>query len=313
MNAPPRAPWLKVDGVMLLDKPTGISSNAALQRVKRALRAAKAGHSGTLDPLASGLLPLCLGEATKFAGILLDADKAYEAHVRLGVRTSTGDAEGAVLETRPVSVSATDLQVACERLTGEIDQIPPMYSALKVAGRPLYDYARAGVTLERSPRRIRIERFDVLGFEAHTARLAVICSKGTYIRVLAEDLGALLGCGAHLSALRRTRIGRFDIGDSIGIAQIETDPRNAIQELLPVDHLIADWPVVSLDERAAEGFVRGQAVSVVSAIRDGSVRVYRSGDRFLGAADLQGGRLRPQRLVREATAEAGQGKGSAAY
>ncbi len=297
MNAPRRAPRCKVDGVILLDKPSGISSNAALQRVRRLFNAAKGGHTGTLDPLASGLLPLCLGEATKFSQTLLDADKAYEAQLRLGVRTSTGDAEGEVLETRPVGVAADEVLEACKRFVGEIEQIPPMYSALKVAGRPLYDYAREGVTLERKPRRVHIRRIELLDFDRDTARISVECSKGAYIRVLAEDIGALLGCGAHLVALRRTRIGRFHIDDSVGLAQIEANRDCACKWLLPVDHLLADWPSVLLDESAVGRFAHGQTVEVISGIGDVPVRVYGPSGRFVGAADHMDGLLYPRRLL----------------
>lgn len=297
MNAPRRAPRRKVDGVILLDKPSRISSNAALQRVRRLFNAAKGGHTGTLDPLASGLLPLCLGEATKFSQTLLDADKAYEAQLRLGVRTATGDAEGEVLETRPVEVATDEVFAACTRFVGEIEQIPPMYSALKVAGRPLYDYAREGVTLERKPRRVHIRQMELLGFDRDTVRLSVVCSKGTYIRVLAEDIGAVLGCGAHLVALRRTRIGRFLIDESVTLAQIEANPDCASRWLLPVDHLLADWPSVSLDESAAGRFAHGQSVPANAGIGDGPVRVYGPSGRFVGAADHAGGVLHPRRLL----------------
>lgn len=297
MHSPRRSPRSKVDGVILLDKPTGISSNAALQRVRRAFNAAKGGHTGTLDPLASGLLPLCLGEATKFSQTLLDTDKAYEAELRLGVCTSTGDAEGQVTEIRPANVTRADLAAACRRFIGEIDQVPPMYSALKVAGRPLYAYAREGVTLERKSRRVTIERIEVLGSEMDTARLAVDCSKGTYMRVLAEDIGALLGCGAHLVSLRRTRIGRFRIDEAIPLAQIEADPSGAPAWLLPVDHLLADRPCVSLDEQAARRFAHGQTTTVTTQVNDGLVRVYGPTGRFIGAADHESGQLRPRRLL----------------
>lgn len=297
MHALRRPPFRKVDGVILLDKPTGISSNGALQRIRRVFNAAKGGHTGTLDPLASGLLPLCLGEATKFSQTLLDADKSYEAELRLGVRTSTGDAEGQILEIRPANVTPADLDTACMRFVGEIGQVPPMYSALKVAGRPLYDYAREGVTLERKPRRIVIERIKVLGFDAVTARVEVDCSKGTYLRVLAEDIGALLGCGAHLVSLRRTRIGRFRIDESIPLAQIEADPFGAPAWLLPVDHLLADRPCVLLDEEAAGRFAHGQAATITAHVGDGLVRVYGPSGRFIGAADHETGRLRPRRLL----------------
>ncbi|MBK8335811.1 MAG: tRNA pseudouridine(55) synthase TruB [Sterolibacteriaceae bacterium] len=297
MNAPRRAPRRKVDGVILLDKPSGISSNAALQRVRRLFNAAKGGHTGTLDPLASGLLPLCLGEATKFSQTLLDADKSYEAKLRLGVRTTTGDAEGEVLETRPAEVTTDEVFAACTRFVGEIAQIPPMYSALKVAGRPLYDYARDGVTLERKPRQVHIRRIELLGFDRDTVRLAVDCSKGTYIRVLAEDIGEVLGCGAHLVALRRTRIGRFHIDESVELSQIEANPDCASRWLLPVDHLLADWPSVLLDESAAGRFAHGQTVPASAGIGDVPVRVYGPSGRFVGAADHVGGVLHPRRLL----------------
>lgn len=298
MNAPRRPPRRNVNGVILLDKPTGMSSNAALQRVRRAFDAAKGGHTGTLDPMASGLLPLCLGEATKFAQVLLDSDKSYEAELCLGVRTDTGDAQGQVLESRPVSVTSAEFAAACAGFVGEIDQIPPMYSALKVAGRPLYDYARDGMTLPRLPRRVRIQRIEVLAFDMARARVVVDCSKGTYVRVLAEDIGARLGCGAHLAALRRTRIGRFGIDESVGLAQIEADTEGASRWLLPVDHLLADLPRVLLDEHAMDRFVHGQPVALVGrSVHGGLVRVYGPSGRFLGAADHEVGRLQPRRLL----------------
>ena len=297
MNAPRRSPRRKLDGVILLDKPTGISSNAALQQVRRVFNAARGGHTGTLDPLASGLLPLCLGEATKFSQTLLDADKAYDAELGLGVRTSTGDAEGQVLETRPGRISATDFSAACAQFLGEIEQMPPMYSALKVAGRPLYSYAREGVTLERKSRRVCIKRIEVLRFDTDTARIAVDCSKGTYMRTLAEDIGALLGCGAHLVSLRRTRIGRFRIEESIPLARIEADPEGAMGWLLPADYLLADWPCVQLEEQATGRFARGQTATITSRVGDGPVRVYGPSGRFLGAADHEAGLLRPRRLM----------------
>jgi len=297
MHAPNRLPRRKVDGIVLLDKPTDITSNAALQRVRQVLNAAKGGHTGTLDPLASGLLPLCLGEATKFSQTLLDADKSYEAELRLGARTSTGDAEGEVLENRPANVTPSDFAAACRRFVGEIDQVPPMYSALKVAGRPLYDYAREGVSLERKPRRVIVGRIEVLWFDRDKARVAVDCSKGTYIRVLAQDIGALLECGAHLVSLRRTRIGRFRIDEALPLAQIEADADGAMRRLLPVDHLLADWPTVLLDEPGADRLAHGQTATVAAPICDGPVRVYGPGGRFLGAADHEAGRLRPRRLL----------------
>lgn len=298
MNAPRRLPRLKVDGVLLLDKPSGITSNAALQRVRRAFNAAKAGHTGTLDPLASGLLPVCLGEATKFSQTLLDADKAYLATLRLGVRTTTGDAEGSVVETRPVSVSSEDLEAACMSLRGVIDQVPPMYSALKVAGRPLYDYARSGVELERKSRSVVIRRLDIVAFEHDRVSIAVDCSKGTYIRVLAEDLGHALGCGAHLVELRRTRIGPFALERAVALDAVEQDPDRPAA-LLPVDALLEDWQVLDLEQGEAERFMHGQRIRLEGVACDSRARrcrVYGQG-RFLGAGELAEGVISPLRLV----------------
>ena len=298
MNAPRRLPRLKVDGVLLLDKPCGITSNAALQRVRRAFNAAKAGHTGTLDPLASGLLPVCLGQATKFSQTLLDADKAYLATLKLGERTTTGDAEGAVLETRPVSISSSELEVACMSLRGAIDQVPPMYSALKVAGRPLYEYARSGVELERKSRAVMIRRLDIVAFERERVTIAVDCSKGTYIRVLAEDLGQALGCGAHLIELRRTRIGPFAIERAVSLDAVEQDP-NRSAALLPVDALLEGWHVLNLEQAEAERFMHGQRIrleAMPSEHRIGHCRVYGQG-RFLGAGELAEGVISPLRLV----------------
>lgn len=220
MNKPRSAPKRRIDGVLLLDKPAGASSNAALQRTKWLFNAAKAGHTGTLDPMATGLLLLCFGRATKFAGMLLDADKTYRAAVRLGVTTDTADAEGGVLETRPVEVSQARVREALVQFTGEIEQVPPMYSALKRDGKPLYEYARQGIELERPPRRVTIHELRLLSFGGDQFEIEVACSKGTYIRTLAADIGEALGCGAHLSALRRTRIGDFDVTDACSLDQL---------------------------------------------------------------------------------------------
>lgn len=222
---PARKPRLKVDGVVLFDKPSGMSSNGALQTVRRLYWAAKGGHTGTLDPMASGLLPLCLGEATKFSQMLLDADKTYLARVKLGVRTTTGDAEGEVTNTRPVLVDDAQIAAAAARFLGEIDQVPPMYSALKRDGKALYEYAREGVTLEREPRRITIHRIECGPLVGDEFDLEVCCSKGTYIRTLAEDIGEALGCGAHLVGLRRTGIGPFVID---GAVTLETLDRKSV-------------------------------------------------------------------------------------
>jgi tRNA pseudouridine55 synthase len=286
-----------VDGVLLLDKPAGITSNAALQNARRLLNAAKAGHTGTLDPMATGLLPLTFGEATKFSQMLLDADKAYEATVQLGVETDTGDAEGKLLRSAPVEVTAEAIDRSLRSLTGEIDQIPPMYSALKRDGKPLYEYARAGIELELAPRRVTIHKLDLIGVDRESLRIRVECSKGTYIRTLAIDLGRLLGCGAHLSALRRTRIGPFSVDGATSIAALESvtmEERDAI--LAPVDALVSHLPRVDLDTDQAHALLQGR-VLVLSAQIAGMVRVY-GDDRYLGLGEGSGdGKLSPKRLV----------------
>ncbi|HET7794053.1 MAG TPA: tRNA pseudouridine(55) synthase TruB, partial [Rhizobacter sp.] len=205
--ARPRLPKRAVHGVLLLDKPLGLSSNDALQKAKRLYRAEKAGHTGTLDPLATGLLPLCFGAATKFSQVSLEADKTYRATLKLGVTTRTADAEGEVLQTREVQVTREQIEAACERFTGEIAQVPPMHSALKRDGKALYEYARAGIEVEREARQVTIHAIAIIGWQHDELTLDVRCSKGTYIRTLAEDIGEALGCGAHLSALRRTASG----------------------------------------------------------------------------------------------------------
>lgn len=285
-----------VDGVLLLDKPTGATSNHALQRARWLLGAAKAGHTGTLDPQASGLLPLTFGEATKFSADLLDADKSYEATVRLGVRTTTGDAEGDVVETRAVTVAEPALRAALARFVGEIQQVPPMYSALKRDGRPLYALARAGIEVERAPRMVTIHRMELLGFDGVDARVLVECSKGTYVRVLAEDLGAALGCGAHLAALRRTRVGRLTLTGSIALDALETmDTERRRAQLLPVDALLDDLERFDLGDQQARRFEQGQSLDLGGV--PGRKRVYGPGGRLLGVAELDGhGVLTPRRL-----------------
>src|SRR5499427_1360347 len=213
-----------IDGVLLLDKPSGPSSNAVLQRAKRLLGAARAGHTGTLDPLASGLLVIAFGEATKFSGGLLEADKAYRAALSFGARTSTGDAEGEVLARSEVAVTEEGLRAALERFRGEIAQVPPMHAAIKHEGRPLYDYARRGESVERAPRRVTIRRLEVERFEHGSATLVVECSKGTYVRTLAEDIGEVLGCGAHLAALARVAVGPFTLAEAIRLEELEAHP-----------------------------------------------------------------------------------------
>ncbi len=297
MSAPRRPPRRAVDGVLLLDKPTGITSNAALQTARRLFNAAKAGHTGTLDPLATGLLPLCFGEATKFAGQLLDADKEYQAELQLGITTDSGDADGKVLERRTVAAARADVEALLPRLSGAVLQVPPMHSALKRDGRPLYEYARAGIEVERQARPVTIHALELTGFAGDSLSLRVACSKGTYVRTLAEDIGRLLGCGAHLSALRRTRLGSLGVDAAVTLEQLErtaADDRPAL--LRPVDSLLGDLPAVRLDDQPTRLFLHGQAVAC-DVLPAGRVRVF-AGARFLGLGEADGhGRLQPKRLV----------------
>lgn len=296
MSAPRRPPRRKVDAVLLLDKPLGITSNTALQIARRLLNADKAGHTGTLDPLATGLLPLCFGEATKFASELLDADKAYEATLKLGQTTATADAEGEVLLTRPVAITEALLDTVLPRFVGEIDQVPPMYSALKRDGKPLYEYARAGVELERAARRVTIYKIELLEWCGDMLRIQVDCSKGTYIRTLAEDIGEALGCGAHLSALRRNRIGTLTLDGAVTVADLEqADDRDAL--LAPVDALLADLPIAQLDAAGSERMLHGQGV-IWAGTPQQRYRIYANEGRFIGLAQQDdAGILLPRRLV----------------
>ena len=298
MNKPRRAPRRSVDGVLLLDKPTGMTSNAALQKARWLLNAEKAGHTGTLDPLATGLLPLCFGEATKFAGELLDADKAYLATVRLGVTTDTADAEGAVLDTRPVEATEAQAREVLARFLGPIDQIPPMHSALKRDGKPLYEYARAGVEVERAPRRVTIHALGLSNWQGESFDLEVSCSKGTYVRTLAADIGEALGCGAHLSALRRIRIGRLTLDGAVALEAFEAmslEARDA--SLLPADALLSDLPRAQLGEADASRMLHGQGIRWTGNAGD-RCRLYGPGGVFLGLGEVSAdGWLNPRRLV----------------
>ncbi len=295
-RTPPRR---RVDGVLLLDKPAGMTSNAALQKARRLLNAAKAGHTGTLDPLATGLLPLCFGEATKFAGELLGSDKRYVATLCLGVRTDTGDAEGQVLATRPVAVVRETVEAVLIRFRGNILQVPPMHSALKRAGRPLYEYARQGIEVERQPREVRIFSLTIDEFAGNRLVLDVECSKGTYVRTLAEDMGEALGCGAHLTALRRTRIGPLRIENALSLETLEAQSlEERTARLHPVDSLMAGLPSLQLDPAAATRFGHGQTIQTPGEPSSGSRRVYAEDGRFLGLAALAaGGLLKPVRLM----------------
>jgi tRNA pseudouridine55 synthase len=288
--------WQRVDGVLLLDKPSGMTSNSALQSARRLFSAAKAGHTGTLDPLATGLLPLCFGEATKFSSDLLEADKTYEADVLFGITTDTGDAEGEVLVRRPVAFSPEDLEAALARFRGPISQIPPMYSAIKRDGKPLYELARQGIEVERAARAVTIHELVLLEISGDRCRLRVSCSKGTYIRTLAEDIGEFLRCGAHLTGLRRTRVGPLQISDAVTLDQLsalsEADRSTC---LLAPDALLQSLPAVHLDEVAASRFSHGNPVGAQA--QPGRVRVYVNG-RLLGMGEVdQAGQVQPRRLV----------------
>ena len=290
----PRKP---IDGVLLLNKPVGITSNAALQKAKWLLNARKAGHTGTLDPFADGLLPLCFGEATKFSAYLLDADKRYRAVLQLGVTTTTGDPEGEILATREVHVSRADIEAVLPRFMGEIEQIPPMHSALKHQGRPLYEYARAGIDIERPARRVRIGALDLVECSPPRVVLDVQCSAGTYIRTLAQDIGAALGCGAHLTALTRTAAGGFELGEAHTLADLEArDPGQRLALLRPADCLVAHLPAAQLDEAGAEALRQGRSVEHPAPLA-GLVRAYAPSHAFIGLVSADAGRLVPRRLV----------------
>lgn len=285
-----------LNGVLLLDKPTGPSSNTVLQRVKRLLGAARAGHTGTLDPLASGLLVIAVGEATKFSSGLLEADKSYRARLKLGERTSTGDAEGTVLSRSEVAVTGSALRAALERFRGAIEQVPPMYAAIKHEGRPLYAYARRGEEVDRAPRRVVIRRLDLESFEGKTASLYVECSKGTYIRTLAEDIGAKLGCGAHLAALERLAVGSFTLEQAVKLGDFEDlSPAQRRERLLPPQVLLESWPRLRLPADLTAKFRQGRAVPADTA--DGNVAVFGEGEMFLGTGEVSGRTLQPRRVL----------------
>jgi tRNA pseudouridine55 synthase len=290
-----------INGILLLDKPIGFSSNQALQKIKWLLKAAKAGHTGTLDPLATGLLPLCFGEATKFAHFLTDADKTYIATIKLGATTTTGDAEGEVLTTSPVNVSRSDFEQACQQFTGEISQTPPMYSALKFEGKALYEYARAGVEIERKARRVTIQNIEVNSCAGDVAVISVTCSKGTYIRTLAEDIGKQLGCGAHLIGLRRTATADYQIAQAVTLEQFEAmSEEERLAALAPPDSAVHYLPAITLDDDAAFYLLQGQAVWRSGPIPRGLLRLYNEQQVFLGLGELQDdGKIAPKRLMQQ--------------
>jgi len=293
-----------VSGIILLDKPLGFTSNAALQKVRWLLNAEKAGHTGSLDPLATGVLPLCFGEATKFSQYLLDSDNGYETVMQMGQTTTTGDAEGEVLKTRDVTVGRADIEAVIPRFRGEIQQVPPMYSALKRDGQPLYKLARAGEVVEREARSVTIGRLDLLECEGTRARLSVGCSKGTYIRTLVEDMGEALGCGAYVAELRRTQAGPFELAQTVTLEELEQAHAEGGNEaldrfLMPSDSGLQDWPLVVLSEHSAFYWLHGQAVRAPDAPQFGMVRVQDHNARFIGIGEVsEDGRIAPRRLIR---------------
>jgi tRNA pseudouridine55 synthase len=288
-----------VSGVLLLDKPYGFSSNQALQKVNWLYQAQKAGHTGTLDPLATGVLPICLGEATKFAQHLTDENKTYVATVKFGVTTTTGDKEGDVVSEVACQVSRAEIERVLPQFMGPITQVPPMYSALKVNGKPLYEYARNGVELERAPRQVTIHALRVLACAENSAEIEVCCSKGTYIRTLGEDIGKALNVGAHLTALRRTATATYQIAETVTIEALEQmsiEQRDAL--LLPVDSAIQILPKVELHEDAAYYFKQGNPVWLAGVIPAGDLRIYSASGLFLGVGQQQrDGRIAPKRVV----------------
>jgi len=299
-----------IDGVILLDKPTGISSNDALQKVKRIYFAEKAGHTGALDPLATGMLPICLGEATKFSQFLLDSDKRYRVIAKLGERTNTSDSDGEVVETRPVDVELTKLEACIDKFRGESDQIPSMFSALKYQGKPLYEYARQGIEVPRESRKITVYEIILHRFEGDEVEMEVHCSKGTYIRTIVDDLGEMLGCGAHVTMLRRTAVAKYPYEKMVTLEQLnelleqehreEKAPRELLDPLLmPMDTAVEDLPEVNLIPDLANMVQHGQPVQVFGAPTEGPVRLTMGEEKlFIGVGEMNDdGKIAPKRLV----------------
>jgi len=296
-----------IDGILLLDKPAGITSNGALQRVKHLFGAAKAGHTGSLDPIATGVLPICFGEATKFSQFLLDADKGYIATIQLGVRTTTGDSEGDIVHERSVPELSDEAIESClDSFRGEIDQIPSMYSAIKLNGQPLYKLARQGIEVERQPRRVTIMTLTLLERTHDQWVLNITCTKGTYVRSLAEDIGELIGCGAHVVGLRRRQAGPFAIEETCTLEKLEdlkaeSGERALDETLLPVSAAVADYPVIEMTELTASYFVQGQPVQIAGVKEEGLVSVYSEAmeDKiFVGVGEiLDDGKIAPRRLI----------------
>lgn len=292
-----------VDGILLLDKPLGITSNDALQQVKRLYFAQKAGHTGSLDPLADGLLPICFGNATKLSAFLLDADKRYWVKVKLGEKTTTQDAEGEVVETRPADhITEADVRAVIPRFLGEIEQLPPMYSAVKHEGQRLYKLAREGKEVERKPRTITIHSLELTKFDSPEFEMLVHCSKGTYVRTLAEDMGEALGVGAHVTGLRRTGVGPYTTEGMVTLDQLkamyEEDKFQMDKLLIPIDSALANWPAVNLNEDSSYYIKMGQPVLVPKAPTEGWVRLYDADGAFLGVGEVEDdGRIAPRRMM----------------
>jgi tRNA pseudouridine55 synthase len=292
-----------VHGIVLLNKTVGVTSNSELQTVKRLFNARKAGHTGSLDPIASGMLPICLGEATKVSAFLLDANKRYRALIKLGVRTNTGDADGEVIATSAVQgINAERLAACLKNFRGEIEQIPPMHSAIKRQGVPLYKLAHQGLEVEREPRIVTIHKLDLLRFEDDVLEVDVLCSKGTYIRTLAEDIGAALGCGAHVSALHRTAVSPFVAEQMVTMEELRSRAEQGFDALdkvlLPIESALADWPDVSLSDDMAHYVRQGQPVFVPRAVTQGWVRLFAGQHRFIGIGQiLDDGRVAPRKLL----------------
>ncbi|CAE6912304.1 Responsible for synthesis of pseudouridine from uracil- 55 in the psi GC loop of transfer RNAs [Vibrio sp. B1FLJ16] len=299
-----------VNGVILLDKPTGISSNDALQKVKRIYFAEKAGHTGALDPLATGMLPICLGEATKFSQFLLDSDKRYRVIAKLGERTNTSDSDGEVVETRSVNVDLEKLEACIDKFRGESDQVPSMFSALKYQGKPLYEYARKGIEVPRESRKITVYEIVLHRFEGDEVEMEVRCSKGTYIRTIVDDLGEMLGCGAHVTMLRRTGVAKYPYEKMVTLEQLnelleqahrqEIAPRELLDPLLmPMDTAVEDLPEVNLIPELADMVQHGQPVQVSGAATEGSLRLTMGEERlFIGVGEMNDdGKIAPKRLV----------------
>ena len=297
----PRKRGRDIDGVFLLDKPQGMSSNDIMQKVKRVFQANKAGHTGALDPLATGMLPICLGEATKFSQFLLDADKRYVVTAKLGERTDTSDAEGQVVETRPVNVETSQILTALEQFRGDILQVPTMFSALKHNGKPLYEYARAGITVEREARPITISELNFIEYQTPFLTLEVHCSKGTYIRTLVDDLGEVLGCGAHVTVLRRTAVADYPAEKMMtwDALQALAEQGDLDQHLLPIDTAVSKLPALKLNAEQSKGIGFGQRVKFANEAKlRGQVRLFSDKNIFLGVALIDDNNvIRPQRLI----------------